>query len=470
MVNDGELVANANLEIRLRTRAVRTLSGVTPFAVMTKPFHCPGECVYCPLEAGMPKSYLSDEPAAQRAKKLNFDPILQIKTRLEQLVATGHGIDKIELIVIGGTFSAYPTDYREKFFKEIFDTCNGIVSNSLEEAQEYNESAQHRIVGISIETRPDWITVEEIKFLRYLGVTKLQIGVQAFDENVLRRINRGHSLEPVAEATRMLRNAGFKICYHFMPNLPGSSPELDIQMAKLMYNDERFKPDFVKIYPCVVIPSTQLENMWKRGEFNTYPDDILKQVLKEIKKLTPPWTRIDRLVRDISKKWISSGTEQSNMRQQILNEMKAEGKPCQCIRCREIKNRDFKIEPSMLKREISTLGGNELFLSFEHNSQLYSLLRLRLPQKDETILFPELDGAAMIREVHTFGQVLSVDSHQQDKTQHQGLGKRLMDEAENIARERGYAKMAVISAIGTRNYYRKFGYEKEGLYMTKKLC
>ncbi len=470
LVNQKKLVQDQATLLQLKTRTVRTMSGVTPFAVMTKPFHCPGECVYCPLESGMPKSYLSDEPAAQRAKNLNFDPFLQIKTRLDQLTATGHQTDKIELIVIGGTFSAYPQDYREEFFKRMFDACNDSDSSNLTQAQEKNEQADRRIVGISIETRPDWISEDEVKFLRYLGVTKLQVGVQAFDESILRRINRGHSLEPVAEATRMLRDAGFKICYHFMPNLPGSNPKLDVDMAKIMYTDPRFKPDFVKIYPCMVIPGTQLEKMWQNGEVETYSDKTLKQVLKEIKKMTPPWTRIDRLVRDISKKWIASGTNKTNMRQEIQDELCAEGQACQCIRCREVKNRDYARGPELIERTIPTLGGLEIFLSFEKDNRLYSLLRLRLPDPDHQTLFPELRGAAIIREVHTFGQALPLNNHESDKTQHQGLGQRLLAQAEAKAKAAGFQKLAVISAIGTRGYYHRFGYEREGLYMTKMLC
>lgn len=469
LVKRGEIEKNLLLENRLRTKKVRSMSGVTAMAVMTKPFNCPGQCIYCPLEIGMPKSYLSDEPAAQRAKALNFDPGGQIKARLEQLKQTGHKRDKLELIVIGGTFSAYPEEYKREFFKGIFDACNGKVSETLEEAQNLNEKSRHRIVGISIETRPDWVTESEVRLLRELGVTKLQLGVQAFDEKILQKIKRGHSLEAVAKATEMLRDAGFKICYHLMPNLPGSTPEKDIEMAEMMYTDPRFKPDFVKIYPAMVIPGTELHKMWERGEFKTYGDDTLKKVLKEIKKITPEWVRIDRLVRDISKKWVSSGTKMTNMRQLAQEELKKEGTPCMCIRCREVKMRGYDEEVELLNKEIVTRGGKEIFLSFEKEGKLYSLLRLRLPELKSNNLFAELEGAAIIREVHTFGAVAGLLEKMKDKSQHQGLGKKLIEEAERIVKERGYRKMAVISAIGTRDYYRKWGYELEGLYMTKVL-
>jgi len=453
-----------------KTRGVRTESGVAPFAVMMKPHYCPGNCVYCPLEEGMPKSYLSDEPAAQRAKKLKFDPRLQVEMRIKQMEETGHITDKIDLIVIGGTFSAYPDDYKLEFFKGMYDGVNGFVAKSLEEAQKYNETGERRVVGISVETRPDWVSEEEIILWRKMGVTKVQLGVQAFDEQILKKINRGHSLNEVAEATRMCRNAGIKICYHFMPNLPGSTPEKDIEMAKIMFDDPRFQPDYLKVYPVMVIPTTELHEMWKRGEYQSYADTDLKIVLKEIKRLTPRWCRIDRLVRDISKQWVSSGTMRTNLRQILQEELKKEGKVCRCIRCREVRSGIYDAEVEMMIDERETLGGQEIFLSFEADGKLFSMLRLRLPDPGEKMLFKELEGAAIVREVHTYGQVKEIGglqglALQGGKSQHRGLGKRLLAKAEEIARERGYKKMAVISAIGTREYYKKLGYKLEGKYM-----
>ena len=451
----------------LTTRKTRTQSGRAPMAVMTMPFACPGRCIFCPLEKGMPKSYLSDEPAAQRAKKVNFDPKLQIKSRLKQLAATGHTTDKIEIIVIGGTFSAYPKEYKIKFFQSIFEALNGKKSKSLEEAQFVNETAKHRAVGISIETRPDWVTKDEIKLLRRLGVTKLQLGVQALDEKILKKIKRGHSLEPVATSTRLLKNSGFKICYHFMPNLPGSTPKKDISMAAMMFEDKRFKPDYLKIYPVQVIPTTELHTLFKAGKFKTYTDKSLKNVLKSIKEITPPWVRIDRLVRDISRQWVSSGTLKTNIRQIIQQELKEEGKTCQCIRCREIKDGLHSQSPKLKEIIIDTLGAKEHFLSFEDKGNLYSLLRLRLPDKDQQVLFPELEGAAIIREVHTFGSALALKERQSAEAQHKGLGKKLVSKAEKISKEKGFKKLAVISAVGTKKYYSKLGFKKDGLYMTK---
>lgn len=457
-----------------KTRGIRTESGVAPMAVMMKPHYCPGNCVYCPLEEGMPKSYLSDEPAAQRAKQLNFDSRLQVEMRLKQLDMTGHITDKIDLIVIGGTFSAYPDDYKKEFFKGMYDGVNGMVSESLETAIKFNETSKRRVVGISVETRPDWVSEEEIKLWRIMGVTKVQLGVQAFDEKILKKIERGHSLEAVAEATRMCRNAGLKICFHFMPNLPGSNPEKDIEMAKVMFDDNRFGPDYLKVYPAMVIPTTELYKMWERGEYVSYSDEELKKVLISVKRLTPKWCRIDRLVRDISKKWVSSGSLVTNMRQLIQEELKQTGEKCKCIRCREVRAGIYDADVKLLVDERESLGGAELFLSFESESSLFSMLRLRLPEADEKILFSELRGAAIVREVHTYGQVREISDVGSlisggEKTQHRGLGKRLLVKGEEIAKERGYKKMAIISAVGTRKYYRKLGYVLEGEYMVKSL-
>lgn len=460
---------DAELVEAMKTRGVRTQSGVAPFAVMMKPFSCPGKCIYCPQEKGMPKSYLSDEPAAQRAKLLDFDPYKQVEGRIRQMVETGHITDKIDLIVIGGTFGSYTEDYKREFFKAMFDAVNGKMSKSLEEAQKYNETAEKRVVGISIETRPDWVTESEVKLWRELGVTKVQLGVQAFDEQILKKIKRGHSLAEVAEATRLCRNAGLKICYHLMPNLPSSSPEKDIEMARLMFTDSRFGPDYLKVYPAMTIAGTKMHKMWQRGEYVPYGEAELIKVLKEIKAQTPVWCRIDRLIRDISKKWVLAGTVRTNLRQVLQAELLKEGKKCGCIRCREVRGGVYDAKVKLLINERESLGGKELFLSYESEGKLFAMLRLRLPEAGEKMLFEELRGAAMIREVHTYGQVAQLSTNDGVKSQHRGLGKRLMAKAEEIARERGYRKLAVISAVGTREYYRKLGYELQGTYMVKSL-
>lgn len=467
LVKKGRLKANAKIEKLLQIKSVRSQSGVTPMAVMTKPFYCPGQCIYCPLDLNLPKSYLHDEPAAQRAIKANFNPYKQVKNRIKQLVEIGHDVSKIEFIVIGGTFSVYPENYKQMFFKRIFDACNEKGSASLAEAQKLNESALHRVVGMSIETRPDFVDEKEVKLLRALGVTKIQLGVQAFDARLLKLIKRGHSLKPVAEATRILRNSGFKICYHFMPNLPGSNPQKDLRMAKIMYEDKRYKPDYLKIYPTQVIPNTELYRNWRAGKYQGYDEQTLKEVLKKIKLITPYFVRIDRLVRDISRTWIAEGTVRTNLRQIIQKELREEGLGCQCIRCREIKKKTFVKKFQLKMQKYATYGGREYFLSFENGNNLLSLLRLRLPDKKQKQIFKELKRAAIVREVHTFGTTVAVDKRVKKMTQHQGLGKKLLEKASEISGKNGFKKIAVISAVGTRNYYKKMGFRLEGLYMTK---
>lgn len=469
LLEEGKIKPDIALEKKLTTSKVRSQSGVVPMAVMTKPFKCPGKCIYCPLEAGLPKSYLPDEPAAQRALKYDFDPYKQVAARLGQLERTGHKTDKVELIVIGGTFSIYPEEYKREFFKAMFEALNGKKAESLQAAQRQNETAKRRCVGISVETRPDWVDDEQIRLYRELGVTKIQMGVQAFDEKILKKVRRGHGLAEVEEATRKLKDAGIKISYHFMPNLPGSNPQKDVEMAKIMYEDPRFKPDYLKIYPTQVIPGTTLYQWYRQGKFEAYDDQTLKQVLKEIKRVTPGWVRIDRLVRDISKQWIESGTYKSNMRQIIQKELGEQGESCQCIRCREIKLREYTDKPRLKIEEIETKGGKELFLSFERENKLYSILRLRLPEEEEKMIFDELEGAAIVRELHTYGTVVGLSKRQESKAQHKGLGQRLLQEAEKQAKKAGYGKIAVISAIGTHQYYRKWGYGLEGKYMIKGL-
>ena len=448
----------------------RSMSGVTPLAAMMKPFNCPGECIYCPLELNMPKSYLSDEPAAQRAKKLNFDAEAQISQRLEQLKMNGHPTDKLEIIVVGGTYSAYPADYKISFIKEIYDAVNEFDAKNIEEAIERNETAKQRVVALSIETRPDWVTEAEVQLLRKLGVTKVQLGVQAIDEEISRITKRGHGQAEVAEATRILRNAGMKICYHIMPNLPGSDPKKDVEMAKLIYTDPRFMPDYVKLYPCMVIKGTALYRLWQKGKFTTYDDETLKRVLKEISAITPEWVRVDRLIRDISKGWVGAGSVKTNMRQEVERELIAEGRPCRCIRCREIGAGSYEDTNLEFKAiELATIGGREVFFSYENEHKLFALLRLRLPDPLEKMLFAELKGAAIVREVHSYGQAVPLSTRSKGKSQHQGLGRLLMEKAEEEAVKNGYKKLAVIAAVGTREYYKKLGYVLDGLYMTKDL-
>lgn len=453
----------------MRKRKIRTLSGVSVITVLMKPYSCPGKCVFCPTEPGMPKSYLSNEPGAMRAVLDNFNPYAQVTTRLSSLSQQGHETDKIEMIVLGGTFSAYPREYQIEFIKALFDACNGVPSSSLEEAQKINEYTKHRIIGLSLETRPDHINEEEVKFLRELGCTKLQIGAQHTSNEVLKYNKRGETIEDTINALKLLKDAGFKIATHLMPNLPGSTPEMDIQMIRDFFSNPDFKPDQLKIYPCVVTPYTELEQWVKEGKFKTYSDETLIEILIEMKKIIPEYVRIERLFRDIPGESILDGSQMTNMRQILESKMKALNVKCNCIRCREIKDETYDPDSTEFRcHEYDASDGKEFFLSFNdaNRDKICSLLRLRFPSKT---FIRELKEAALIREVHTYGAQVKIGKDAENASQHAGLGRRLLEKAEEMAKKAGYKKMAIIAGIGTRSYYKKWGYELEGTYMTKAL-
>ena len=461
----------------LRVRPVRSLSGIVNVSVLTKPYPCPGNCLYCPNEPGFPKSYLSGEPAAERAKLLKFNPHTQVKKRLENLAAEGHSIDKIELRIIGGTWSFYPKNYQDKFVASCFSACNDFgkpesKASPLEIEQKKNETAKCRIVGISVETRPDYINEKEIIQLRKLGVTRVELGIQSIYNDVLELNNRGHKINAAVRATKLLKNAGFKISYQIMLNLHGSSPARDLAMAKELFANPDFCPDLLKIYPCAVLPEAPLYEFYRQGKYRPYSDKKLINVVKEIKKIVPPWVRIERIIRDIPSPRITAGTKGiSNLRQIIAADMEKEKWRCQCIRCREVKGGYDAYEKIFLfRRDYSASGGKEIFLSFENKdkTKLFSLLRLRISGADENTVSP-LRNAALIREIHTYG-VQTAIGKAAISAQHTGLGKKLISEAERIAKsEFGAKKIAAISGIGARAYWRKNGYKLQNTYMTKSL-
>jgi len=471
LVAKGKLSPNQEIENSLKTRSTRTMSGVAPFAVMMGAFRCPGNCIYCIQEKGMPKSYMSDEPAAARAKKLNFDPYKQVKSRLEQFEITGHNPQKLQIIIIGGTFSAYPKDYASNFIKSIYDACNNKIAINIEEAIDINETAHYRVVGMSIETRPDWITEDEIVFLRKHGVTKVQLGVQSIDEKVLKTIQRGHSNDEIVKATKMLRNSGFKINYHLMPNLPGATPKSDISGIKEIFANQNYRPDTLKIYPTIVLPNTKLYEMYQNGEYKPWSDGVLMNTLTRMKQYVPRYCRIDRLVRDITKKWTMAGTKQTNMRDVVKRYMKQNKLICNCIRCREIKGNIENEEIKLQKIEYKANEGKELFISYESEKYLYAMLRLRLGEikSQAKNLFPILERAALIREVQSFGKQIQISTKSKDSAQHRSFGKKLIVEAEKIAKANNYTKIAIISGVGVREYYQKLGYHLEDTYMVKNI-
>lgn len=485
LIAEGLEEKNSDAELALRKIKTKSNSGVAVVSLLTKPFPCPGRCTYCPTEINMPKSYLSKEPAAARALAHEFDPYLQIIGRLRALEANGHPVDKIEMIVIGGTWSFYHQAYQEEFLIGAYRACNdygtGKDSRSetyedrlvyLDKLQDQNEHAKARIIGLSIETRPDYITKEEIGRLRMLGVTKVEIGVQHLDDDVLKQTKRDMTIERVKQATEMLRNAGFKMVYHMMPNLPGSSVARDISMFEELFSGTDFQPDMLKIYPCMVLDNSELYETWKKGGFVPYTDEELMTVLRGAKKFVPPYVRILRVIRDIPATYIKAGSQISNLRQAVDEDMKKNGWQCKCIRCREVREGEVDPKDFELSRiEYRTTTGTELFLSWEDHAhrRLASFARLRLPDDHGAeALLPVLRGAALIRELHTYGRHTRVGI-EGGQSQHVGFGRKLIAEAEHIAKEAGYVKLAIISGIGVREYYRKLGYELEGTYMVKYL-
>ena len=484
LVKDKRIKRNRKIEEVLQIKKIRSLSGIVIVSVLTKPYPCPGKCLYCPLQKGIPKSYLKGEPAVDRAVLLKYYPYLQVQARLKTLEEIGHPIDKIDLRIIGGTWSYYPKNYQIWFVKECFRAANNFKSkiksqklkSKLEIEQKKNEKAKCRIIGITIETRPDFINEEEIKRLRKLGVTRVELGVQSIYDDVLELNLRGHKVEETIKATKLLKDAGFKICYQMMPNLYGSNLKRDLEMFKQLFNDPRFCPDYLKIYPCALLKEAPLYKLYKEGKYKPYSFKDLLWLLKEIKKVVPYWVRIQRIVRDIPAQAIVEGpTKISNLRQIIHQEMKKEGWRCKCIRCREVKeNYNPKEKIYLFRQDYQASGGLEIFLSFENKNRtkLFSLLRLRIPSQyftKEKHFLSVLEGAAIIREIHTYGKLVALGK-KEIAPQHRGLGKKLVKEAERIAKEEfKIKKMAVIAGVGVRDYFRKLGYRLKDTYMIKNL-
>ena len=465
---------NQNLEKLLLKRGIRTLSGVAVITVLTKPYPCPGQCIYCPTESDMPKSYLKNEPAAARAYLTKFDPFKQVKVRLEALKTNGHATDKIELIVLVGSWSAYPKSYQTWFIKRCFDALNEKANKNLALAQRLNEKAKHRCVGLTLETRPDFITTQEIKRVRNLGCTRMELGVQSIYDPILKLNKRGQTVKQTIKATKLLKEAGFKVMYHLMPNLPGSTLKKDLAMFKEIFKNPDFQPDLLKIYPCVVTKNSALYRWYQQGKFKPYSPKQLKQLIIAIKRQIPYYVRITRFIRDIPAESIIAGNKITNLRQLIAKDFKG----CKCIRCREaghqtLNSKSEILNPKQLKnlrikiQKYKASDGIEYFLSYESKDRkiLYAFLRLRVNDDINNNFLPELRGAALIRELHTYGELIPLG--QVGKIQHLGLGKKLLAEAEKICRKQNLKKVAVISGIGVRQYYAKLGYQLNGTYMIK---
>lgn len=469
LVEEGDLAYEVETLNRLTTKPIRTSSGVAPITVLTKPYPCPGQCIFCPTDVRMPKSYLRNEPGAMRALQHEFDPYKQTRKRIEAFERLGHPAEKIELLVLGGTWSHYPERYRENFIKRCLDAMNEMTGESLLEAQQKNETAKYRNVGLVIETRPDFITPEEVKLLRIYGVTRVQLGVQSLDDHILAINRRGHTADQTRTAIELLRRAGFKISIHWMTNLLGATPESDYKDFLTLWDDPALRPDEIKIYPTSLLDGTELHQRFQRGEYQPYTDDQLIDLVINLKEAVPPYCRINRVMRDIPAPEIVSGVTKSNLRQIVKEQMALADRYCSCIRCREIRHQNVDIEQLSLHDLIyKTSHGKEHFITAETpDGKIAGFLRLSLP--DTPPLFEELAGKALIRQIQVYGPAASIKDERDEKTQHQGIGTRLLKFAREVAISKGYQGWSVIAAIGTREYYRKQGFLSGEYYMHEML-
>jgi elongator complex protein 3 len=452
-------------------KPTRTLSGVAVIAAMTSPARCPhGVCIPCPggvdAEASSPQSYTGREPAAMRAAQHNFDPYDQVTARLGQLDEIGHPLDKAELIIMGGTITSRPIGYQHWFIKRCLEAMNDYTKpqsgshewQSFKDVAATNETAPVRNVGTTFETRPDWCRPEQIERMLSLGATKVELGVQSTRNSILERMRRGHTVEDIILANTALREAGLKVGFHMMPGLPGSTPEIDLEVFKDLFEASCFRPDYLKIYPTLVVQGTELYRMFQKGEFSPLGDEEAALLVSRIKALLPRYVRLQRVQRDIPAHLIVAGVKKSNLRQLAGQRLKERNEMCQCIRCREAGLRRVSYADIELKHEVyKACGADEHFLSYESQEDtLVGFLRLRL------------GFVARVRELHVYGPMVPIGTRN-DGWQHRGYGASLVEAAEEIARDAGYSELAVTSGIGARAYYRRMGYELKKHYMVKTL-
>jgi elongator complex protein 3 len=466
----------------LRRKKTRTISGVTVVAAMTKPHPCPQAepCAYCPggPAMGVPQSYTGFEPAAMRGLQNDFNPFLQVKSRIEQLQAIGHNVDKIELIIMGGTFPAMPLDYQTWFVQRCLDAITRKESSCLEEAKKNAERSRIHNVGITVETRPDWAKETHVDHMLSMGVTRVEMGVQNPNDKIYHLVGRRHTVRDIAESTRIMKDAGLKTVYHLMPGLPGSSRRKDLQAFKSIFTDPRFKPDMIKIYPCLVLKNTRAYEWYRKKVFRPYTNEEAADLIAEIKKDVPRWMRIMRVQRDIPAPLIVAGVNRSNLRQLVQQKMAEEGTKCNCIRCREVGHQTdnkLKLDPQevrVLTTRYNASEGEEIFVSAEDlkNDVLVGYLRLRIPSERAHRREVKSKPCSMVRELHVYGPLVPVGKHLVEAWQHKGYGNILLAKAESITREDyGLKRILVISALGTKQYYKRLGYTHDGVYMSKTL-
>ncbi|MEM4662771.1 MAG: tRNA uridine(34) 5-carboxymethylaminomethyl modification radical SAM/GNAT enzyme Elp3 [Candidatus Diapherotrites archaeon] len=469
----------AKLRAFLLKKPMRSSSGINVVAIMAKPHKCPGSCIYCPssqIDRPTPKSYTGKEPATMRALQFNFDPKKQVEERIKQLVETGHSAVKIELIVMGGTFLATPLSYQKYFIKNAIDGITGAKSKSLDEAKKRAEKSKRRIIGITFETRPDYCKKVHVNRMLDFGGTRCEIGVQTISDYVYKKISRGHTVADVIEATRLLKDAGFKVCYHIMPGLPYTTPKEDLKNFKKLFSSSDFMPDNLKIYPCLVMKDTKLSEMYARGDYEPLDTMQAAKLIAKMKKYIPYWVRVMRVQRDIPAQLIEAGVKKSNLRQIVHQILKNKGYSCHCIRCREAKikslleSKHYTMENlKLFEDRYFASNGDEIFLSLEDKKRelLYAYCRLRVPQNS---FRKEISNkAAIIRELRVLGDPLPLGEKRKDEIQHQGLGMMLLKEAERITREEfDRKKLCIISGLGVKEYYRKkFGCKDIGPYVYK---
>ena len=490
----------------LKKKPTRTKSGVAIVAVMCHPHKCPhGRCLYCPESDIAPPSYTGEEPAALRGRMFEYHPYVQCFNRLVQLKKIGHPIDKVELIIMGGTFPSRDLCYQEWFVSQCLKAMTDfglILENNaefeinkslikdfekdvvktyppndyvlIEDIQLVNENSKVRCVGMTFETRPDYCKKEHINRMLNFGVTRVELGVQTLSDELYTKVKRGHKIADVIESNQLLRDSAIKVAMHMMPGLFVSQKE-DLKMFKQLFSDENFKPDMLKIYPCLVTKGSELYDMWQEGTYSPYSDEEAVDLIFEIKKILPKWVRTMRIQRDIPSTLIEAGVQKSNLGELVYNKLDEHNINCQCIRCREIghkkTNENYTLDDFKLFSESYTAcGGEETFISIEDKNEesIAGFLRFRLPS--ENIFRPEItEKTALIRELHVYGNMIQIGNKNPSIGQHTGFGERLLKEAENLAINNNKDEIAIISGIGSRNYYRKFGYERKGPYMAKKL-